>query len=75
MIGSRDNMQQYIYSVVVGLLCVEQSENVAGSNLTLCFDFFQRVDIFLSSCEPFQHGAMQYSMLYATSNTLNLISL
>ena len=37
-------------------MCVEQ--NVAGSNLALCFDFFfSLVKIFLSSCEPFQHGA------------------
>ena len=37
-------------------------QNVAGSNLALCFDFFffSLVEIFLSSCEPaepFQHGA------------------
>ena len=34
MIGSSGNSG----GVVVGLLCVEQ--NVAGSNLALCFDFF-----------------------------------
>ena len=56
MIGSSDNSG----GVVVGaLVCREQ--NVAGSNLALCFDFFffflSLVEIFLSSYEPFQHGA------------------
>ena len=54
--------------VVVGLLHVEQ--NVAGLISLYALIFFSLVEIFLSSREPFQHGAS-----IACCNLLYLVAL
>ena len=53
MIGSSDNS----CGVVVGALVCGTECSGFKSRFMLRFFFFSLVEIFLSSCEPFQHGA------------------